>query len=71
MVTPTTYYSDYEPLAWFYNEVWGEELSKLALHLLEQLLLAHLCNGDRKASQKPSQAESDSESIQLSLPGME
>jgi hypothetical protein len=54
MVTPTTYYSDYEPLAWFYNEVWGEELSKLALHLLEQLLLAHLCKGDRKASQKPS-----------------
>ncbi|HSF74329.1 MAG TPA: hypothetical protein VLA84_11075 [Microcoleus sp.] len=29
-------------MAGFYNEVWGEELSKLALHLVEQLLLAHL-----------------------------
>lgn len=47
MTAATTYYSDYEPLAWFYNEVWGEELSKQALPLVEQLLLPRLAKGDR------------------------
>ncbi|HEY9300690.1 MAG TPA: class I SAM-dependent methyltransferase [Phormidium sp.] len=35
-------YSDYDPLAQIYNQVWGEELAEVALQPVEQLLLKHL-----------------------------
>lgn len=41
-MSSTLIYSDYDPLAQIYNEVWGEELAEVALQPIEQLLLQHL-----------------------------
>lgn len=40
-------YTDYDPLAWFYNRHWGRDYHPQALEILDRLVFAHLPAGAR------------------------
>ena len=43
---PQERYQDYDPIADFYNDYWGEPLKRLAISNLDQILLKELNEGD-------------------------
>ena len=43
---PQERYQDYDPIADFYNDYWGEPLKRLAISNLDQILLKELNKGD-------------------------